>query len=152
MPISQDNIEKIKKLRFIQKCQIVASFFQLQHLPANIFSSVDNKIVFAQQSQIYLMVFEPSGVSKKKYAIRVFFKRSWKIILLKSKTFQYLVRCCTTPLRHSRNLLDSFMYSSCCWIMCSFLFFNTFQEDFVYLVKIQIKIILYPLWLKFLLL
>ena len=58
--------KKGKELRFIQKCEIVAGFFQIQQLSANVFSPVNHKIIFAQHSQIYLVVFEPSEESKKK--------------------------------------------------------------------------------------
>ena len=58
--------ETNKELRLIQKCEIVAGFFQIQQLPANVFSPVNHKIIFAQHSQIYLVVFEPSEESKKK--------------------------------------------------------------------------------------
>ena len=58
--------ETNKELRFIQKCEIVAGFFQIQQLPTNVFSPVNHKIIFAQHSQIYLVVFEPSEESRKK--------------------------------------------------------------------------------------
>ena len=67
MPISQDEKnETSKELRFIQKCEIVAVFFQIQQLSANVFPPFNHKIIFAQHSQIYLVVFEPSEESRKK--------------------------------------------------------------------------------------
>ena len=66
MPISQDEKKTSKELRFIQKCEIVAGFFQIQQLPTNVFSPVNHKIIFAQHSQIYLVVFKPSEESRKK--------------------------------------------------------------------------------------
>ena len=77
MPISQDE-KKSKELRFIQKCKIVAFFFQIQQLSANVFSPVNHEIIFAQHSQIYLVVFEPSEESRKNTQLEYYLEEAEK--------------------------------------------------------------------------